>query len=85
MDHLGPLVSLLDGAPNFLVGEYVLVRIPGRIHVDGQVDGDATAGTALPLTSNGSSSQHFAFTRQIIQTPNSCVLEVYPVLSFLLL
>jgi hypothetical protein len=61
-----------------------LIRIPGRIQVDGQVDGDATDGTALPLTSesNGSSTRHFAFIRQIVQTPNSCMLEVYPVLSF---
>lgn len=60
----------------------MFLSIPGRIQVDGQVDGDTTAGTALPLISNGSSTQHFAFIRQIIQTPNFCVLEIFPVLSF---
>jgi hypothetical protein len=80
--HLGAPLSLLDEAPIFLLGEYILVRIPGGIQVGGQVEGDATAGTALPLTSNGSSSQHFAFISKIVWTDDSFVLEVYPVLSF---
>ncbi|KAF5373498.1 hypothetical protein D9615_009488 [Tricholomella constricta] len=84
MEHqLGPPLSLADGALNFSLGEYVLVRIPGRIQVNGQVDDEVTAGTALPLTSNGTSTQHFAFIRQVtIHTPGSYLLEVYPVLFF---
>lgn len=75
--QLGPPLSLQDGAPGFTIGEYILVRIPGRIQVNGQVTGDeATAGTALPLTSNGSSTQHFAFIRQVaIYAPGSYQLR----------
>ncbi|KAF8341021.1 hypothetical protein F5887DRAFT_1062556 [Amanita rubescens] len=71
-----PPRSLGSGAPSFISGEYVLVRIPEEIQ--------ATAvGTDLPPTSNGSSSQHFAFIRLMDPLPgNACILEVYPVLSF---
>jgi hypothetical protein len=81
--HLGAPLSLLDEAPIFLLGEYILIRIPGGIQVGGQVEGDVTApGTTLPLTSNGSSTQHFGFISKIVWTEDSYVLEVYPVLSF---
>jgi hypothetical protein len=80
--HLGPSLSLVDGAPFFLVGEFVLVRIPGSILEDDEV----TAGigqTALPLTSNGSSPQHFAFIREVTSPrPGVFKLEFYPVISF---
>ena len=81
---LGPPLSLDGGASDFIVGEYILVRIPEEIQVEGYVDNEATAGgTDLPLTSNGSSPQHFAFIRQVMPLPdNSYVLEVYPVLAF---
>ena len=81
---LGPPCSLGSGAPSFIPGEYVLVRIPEEIQVGGHVDNEATAvGTDLPPTSNGSSPQHFAFIRLMDTLPgNACVLEVYPVLSF---
>ena len=40
-------------------------------------------GTDLPLTSNGSSPQHFALICQLIPLPDDCyMLEVYPVLTF---
>ncbi|KAI0296731.1 hypothetical protein B0F90DRAFT_1744658 [Multifurca ochricompacta] len=80
---LAPALSL-DGGANFALGECVLVRIPGRIQVEGHVDDEATAvGTGLPPTSNGTSPQHFASIRQIeILSDGSYVLEVYPVVSF---
>ena len=81
--ELGPPLSLDHGASNFILGEYVLVRIPQPIEIDGQLGDEVTAATALPSTSNGSSPQHFAFIRQVNIQPNgSLVLEVYPVLSF---
>ncbi|KAF5375494.1 hypothetical protein D9615_009206 [Tricholomella constricta] len=82
--QLGPSLSLAGGASAFAMGEYVLVRIPEAIHVDGQIDDEATAVSNLPLTSNGSSLQHFAFVRQMtIQSATSYLLEVYPVVSFI--
>ena len=82
--HLGPLRSLENGAPIFMIGECVLVGIPEVIQVEGHVDNEATAVvTDLPPTSNGSSPQHFAFVRLVNALPgNACMLEVYPVLSF---
>jgi hypothetical protein len=82
--NLGPSVSLDRGASRFVVGEYVLVRIPERIQVEGYVDNEATAvGTDLPPASTGSGPQHFAFIRDVGLLPGrSWVLEVYPVLSF---
>ncbi|KAK2463869.1 hypothetical protein APHAL10511_004174 [Amanita phalloides] len=82
--HLGPSVSLDCGAPRFVIGEYVLVRIPERIQVDGYVDDEATGvGMSLPPASAGSGPQHFAFIRDVHLMPGrSWVLEVYPVLSF---
>jgi len=81
--HLGPSLSLVDGAPNFILGECILVRIPEPVRANGRADEEATAGTVLPLTSNGSSTQHFAFIREVaIQARGFYLLEVYPVLSF---
>ena len=81
--HLGPALSLVGGAANFTIGEYVLIRIPDRIQVDGHFDEEVTAGTALPLTSNGSSPQHFGFIRRANPIQDDIYeLEVYPVLSF---
>ena len=82
--HLGPPLSLEDGASNFAFGEFVLIRIPESIEVEGYIDDEATAvGTDLPPTSNGSSPQHFAFIRHVdILSATSYVLDVYPVLSF---
>ena len=78
--ELGLPLSLDDGASDFAFGEYVLVRIP---EIDGQLGDEVTTATALPATSKGSSSQYFAFIRQVFIQPNgSWVLEVYPVLSF---
>ncbi|KAF8677792.1 hypothetical protein AX14_004796 [Amanita brunnescens Koide BX004] len=81
---LGPPRSLGSGAPSFIPGECILVRIPEEIQVGGHVDNEATAvGTDLPPTSNGSSPQHFAFIRLADPLPgNACILEVYPVLPF---
>jgi hypothetical protein len=58
--------------------------IPKEIRVEAYVENEATAvGTHLPLTSHGSSSQHFSFIRQAsILSDSSYLLEVYPVLSF---
>ena len=54
--RLGPALSLVGGAANFTIGEYILVRISDRIEVDGHFDQDTIAArTALPITSNGSS------------------------------
>lgn len=36
--RLGPALSLVGGAANFTIGEYILVRIPDRIEVDGHFD-----------------------------------------------
>ncbi|KIL64954.1 hypothetical protein M378DRAFT_77473 [Amanita muscaria Koide BX008] len=82
--HLGPSVSLDRGASRFVVGEYILVRIPERIQVEGYVDNEATAvGTNISPASTGSGPQHFAFIRDVHLLPGrSWVLEVYPVLSF---
>jgi len=81
--ELGPPLSLDDGASDFAFGKYVLIRISQPIERDGQLGDEVTAATALPATSNGSSSQHFAFIRQVFIQPNgSWVLEVYPVFSF---
>ncbi|KIL58313.1 hypothetical protein M378DRAFT_332913 [Amanita muscaria Koide BX008] len=81
--HLGHPRSLENGDPIFMTGEYIFVRIPEDIRVEGH-DGEATVvGTDLPPTSNGSSPQHFAFVRLVNPLPgNACILEVYPVLSF---
>jgi hypothetical protein len=72
-------LSFAAGAPNFVFGEFVLIRIPESIDY---VDDEATAvGTDLPPTSNGSSPHHFAFIRHVERlSANSYVLEVYPVL-----
>ena len=80
---LASALSLDDGA-NFALGECVLVRIPGRIQVEGHVDDEATAvGTGLPPTSNETTLQHFAFIRQMeVLSDGSYALEVYPVVSF---
>ncbi|KAI0253665.1 hypothetical protein BJV78DRAFT_1152793 [Lactifluus subvellereus] len=81
--RLGPSLSLVHGALNFTPGEFVLVRIPEPIRIGGHIGDEATAATNLPLTSNGSSPQHFAFIRQMsIQPSRSYLLEVYPVVSF---
>jgi hypothetical protein len=82
--HLTPPLSIADGASIFVLGEYVLVRIPGDILVNGYVDDEVTAGTALPHTSNGSSPQYFGFIRQVTfqEASGSSLLEVYPVISF---
>ena len=87
--RLGPSLSMADGAPNFTLGEYVLIRIPEAIQVDGHVDDETTVVSDLPLTSNGSSPQHFAFIRHATrnaplntQSDASFILEVYVVLSF---
>ncbi|KAM6503846.1 hypothetical protein JOM56_000789 [Amanita muscaria] len=82
--HLGRPRSLENGAPIFMTGEYVFVRIPEDIWVEGHDESTSTVvGTDLPPTSNGSSPQHFAFVRLVNPLPgNACILEVYPVLSF---
>jgi hypothetical protein len=81
--HLGPSLLLLDGALNFKIGECILVRIPETVQANGRADDKAMTGTILPLTSNGSSTQHFAFIRQVtIKAPGSYLLDVLPVLSF---
>jgi len=82
--HLGPSVSLDGGASSFAAGECVLVRIPGRIQVEGYVDNEATAvGTNLPPVSTGSCPQHLAFISNVRRLPGRLwELEVYPVLSF---
>lgn len=82
--RLGPSLSLDRGASLFAIGECVLIRIPEEIQVEGYVENEATAvGTDLPPVSTGSSSQHFAFVREVrLQLDRSMALEVYPVLSF---
>jgi len=81
--ELGPFLSLDDGVSDFAEGEYVLVRIPDPIVVDGHLGDEATADTALPPTLNGSNTQNFAFIRQMNILPDGdWVLEVYPVVSF---
>ncbi|KAI0253669.1 hypothetical protein BJV78DRAFT_1299756 [Lactifluus subvellereus] len=80
---LGPSLSLAHGAPGFATGELVLVRIPEPIRIGGHEGEEATAGTNLPPTSNGSSRQHFAFIRySVVQQNRSYLVEVYPVLAF---
>lgn len=39
-------LASLDGGANFALGECVLVRIPGRIQVEGHVENDATQAAA---------------------------------------
>ena len=52
-------LASLDGGANFALSECVLVRIPGRIQVEGHVENDATAvGTGLPPTLHGTSPLH---------------------------
>jgi hypothetical protein len=82
--RLGPSLSLDRGAPLFGVGEFVLIRIPEEIRVEGYVENEATAvGTDLPPVSAGSGPQHFSFIREVrLQPDRSFALEVYPVLSF---
>jgi hypothetical protein len=82
--HLGPSVSLDCGAPPFVLGECILVRIPDPIQVEGYVENEASfIGTNLPPMSTGSGCQHFAFVRELhLQLDGSLVVEVYPVLSF---
>ena len=77
-------LSIEDGAPGFAMGDFILVRIPKEIRVEGYVENEGTAvGTDLPLTSRGSSSQHFSSIRQAsILSDSPYLLEVYPVLSF---
>ena len=81
--ELSSSLSLDDGASDFAEGEYVLLGIPDSIVVDGHLGDEATADTALPPTSNGSSPQNFAFIHQMnILLDGDWVLEVYPVVSF---
>jgi hypothetical protein len=81
--RLGPSLSLVDGASGFITGEWVLVRIPESIQVDGHIEDEATAVSDLPPTSHGSSPQHSAFIRQVnVYSGTSYLLEVYAVVSF---
>ncbi|KAF8624136.1 hypothetical protein AX14_011821 [Amanita brunnescens Koide BX004] len=85
--HLGPSLSLQDGALPFTIGECVFVRIPGRIEVldAGHNDSDEgfPVGSDLPPTSRGQSPQHLAFIRQKFRMQDgSYVLDVYPLFSF---
>ena len=70
--HLGPSLSLQDGALPITTGECVFVRIPGR-----NVEVDNDEGTA------GQSPQRLAFIRQQYHLQDgSYVLDVYPLVSF---
>jgi hypothetical protein len=81
--RLGSSLSLADGASGFVIGEWVLVRIPEAIQVGGHIDDDATVVSNLPPTSHGSSLQHAAFIRQVnVYSPTSYLLEVYAIVSF---
>jgi hypothetical protein len=43
-----PSLSLLDGAPGFAAGEYILVRIPESIQLDGHIkDTDDETSTCM--------------------------------------
>ena len=80
---LGPSLSIEAGTAEFLIGEYVLVRIPTPIRVDGRLNDESTAASKLPPTSHGSSPQHFAFISEVSAiSDTSYELVVYPVLSF---
>jgi hypothetical protein len=76
---LKPSSSFFGGADSFLHGECALLRIP--MHVN--LSTDTEAGSPLPLTSGGTSSQHFAFVRSfLLLESGSYELVVYPVISF---
>lgn len=76
---LTPLSSFFDGADSFLHGECALLRIPMHLNLSADTD----AGSPLPPTSGGNSSQHFAFVRSfLLLEDGSYEVFAYPVISF---
>ena len=66
----GDSFSIEDGGPGFSIGDFILVKIPKEIRVEGYVENEGTTvGTDLPLTSRGSSSQHFSSICQASKGP----------------